>query len=359
MTVSSTSSRVVYNGDGSTTTFPFGFKVQQAADLVVVYTDATGTDFTLSGSQYGATRFGVDAGGTVSYPLSGGAIAPGTTLTIYRQVAVTQPTSISNQGAMWPQVIEAALDRLTCIAQGVSDSISRALVISPTDGGSLAPLPNRTQRANAVLGFDGTGQPAAVTLESAGLIAWATWLAQNFAVQATSAANACAAIGAASLTATSQAFTGAVNFATQAANDSSTLAATTAYADRASATRAVFAAGINFNSANSDNAIAIPLPAGFTRYRIERVTISGASHSLTTATCGLFTAINAGGVAAVAGASAISVGATADATANNMQSLTLASGTTSFAAATLYFRVQTAEGAAATGDVAILYQPLK
>jgi hypothetical protein len=295
MTVSSTSSRVVYDGNGSTTTFPFGFKVQQVADLVVVYTDATGTDFTLSGSQYGATGFGVDAGGTVTYPLSGSPIASGTTLTIYRSVSPTQPTSIDNQGAMWPAVIEKALDRVTMIVQGFIDGVNRSLRITPTDGAALNPLPNATLRANSFLGFDADGQPYAApnpnALPNSNLIA--------------------------------------------------------------------VAPGINFNSANSDNAIAIPLPTGFTRYRVQQVVISGASHSLTTATCGLFTAASGGGVAVVASASAITVSATADATANNLQSLAAASSTTSFRAGTLYFRVQTAEGAAATGDVTIFYQPLK
>ena len=145
MTVSSTSSRVVLPGNGTTTAWPFAFKVQQPADLVVIYTDATGSDIALSTGQYDATGFGVDAGGTVTYPKSGSgnpAIASGTTLTIYRQVAVTQPTSISNQGAMWPQVIEAALDRLTYIGQSVTDAVGRSLVIGPTDGGRLGVLPN-------------------------------------------------------------------------------------------------------------------------------------------------------------------------------------------------------------------------
>ena len=230
MTVSSTSSRVVYNGNGSTTSFPFGFKVQQAADLVVVYTDATGTDFTLSGSQYGAAGFGVDAGGTVTYPLSGGPIATGTTLTIYRKVAVTQPTSISNQGALWPQVIEAALDRLTYIAQNVSDTVSRALVVGPTDGGALSMLPNRTQRAGSVLGFDGAGQPYAAQLV-AGLGAASAWLATNF-FPMSSAAQARGALGAVGA-GDNTAFTGANTFPTAPAGDNSQKAATTAYADRA------------------------------------------------------------------------------------------------------------------------------
>ena len=167
MTVSSTASRVVLSGDGTTTAWPFAFKVQQAADLAVVYSDATGSDIALSAGQYDVTGFGQDAGGTVTYPKSGSgnpAIATGTRLTIYRKVAVTQPTSISNQGAMWPQVIEAALDRLTYIGQAVTDAISRALVIGPTDGGTLAPLPNAATRANAALLFDAEGQPYAGAL---------------------------------------------------------------------------------------------------------------------------------------------------------------------------------------------------
>jgi hypothetical protein len=178
MTVSSTSSRVVYAGNGSTTVFPFAFKVALAADLVVVFTDTSGSDVTLSPSQYDATGFGLDAGGSVTYPLSGGPIATGTGLTIYRNVAVTQPTSISNQGAMWPQVIEAALDRLTYMAQKVADTASRSLTVGPTESAALDLLPNATQRANALLGFDADGQPYAAT--GLGTAAVSTWLAANF-----------------------------------------------------------------------------------------------------------------------------------------------------------------------------------
>ncbi len=201
MTVSSTSSRVVYAGDGTTTAFPFAFKVLQAADLAVVYTDATGTDFTLSPAQYGASGLGLDAGGTVTYPLAGSPIAPATTLTIYRNAAAVQPASLSNQGAMWPQAIEAALDRIVMLCQGVIDTASRALVVSPTDGGTLGALPGRTTRANSVLAFDPDGQPFAATLATTltgGLVGVSNWLVANF-LPATSAAAARGALGAIAL----------------------------------------------------------------------------------------------------------------------------------------------------------------
>jgi hypothetical protein len=234
MTVSSTSSRINYAGNGHSTEFAFAFKVNQPADLAVVYTDATGFDYTLSPSQYTATGFGLDAGGKVTYPLPGGdPIATGTRLTIYRDVAVTQPTSLSNQGAMWPQVIEAALDRLTYIAQKVTDSVSRSLVISPTDSASLNVLPNATQRANAVLAFDSQGQPYAGTLTGS-LVSVATWIADHFLPAATQQA-ACSALDAAYLRG-SNAYTGTNDFtggraqvSTRAADDNGTDAASTAF----------------------------------------------------------------------------------------------------------------------------------
>jgi len=235
MTVSSTSSRVVYAGNGSTTVFPFAFKVSQPADLAVIYTDPTGSDVILLPTQYAASGFGLDAGGSVTYPLPGGGpIAAGTKLTIYRDVAVTQPTSLSNQGAMWPQVIEAALDRLTYVAQKVTDAVSRSLVVSPTDSAALGVLPNATTRANSVLAFDGAGQPYAATLTGS-LVPAATWLVNNFLPAGTSAQNACGALGAAYLpgnngfTGTNDFTAGRARVPTRATGDNGTDAASTAF----------------------------------------------------------------------------------------------------------------------------------
>lgn len=117
--------------------------------------------------------------------------------------------------------------------------------------------------------------------------------------------------------------------------------------------------GVNFNSANTDNAITITLPAGYTRFRANLCLISHASGTLTTATCGLFTAAAAGGVAIVASGSAITVSTASENTANNVQSLSIATATSSFSGvATVYFRVQTAQGSAATGDVTFVLTPL-
>ena len=116
--------------------------------------------------------------------------------------------------------------------------------------------------------------------------------------------------------------------------------------------------GVNFNSANSDNPITITLPTGFTRYRVDSCILSGASGSLSTATCAIYTAASAGGVV-VAGSTIITVTATAESTNNNMQVITPSlANTESYNVAALYFRVLTAEGSAATGNVSLYIRPV-
>lgn len=117
--------------------------------------------------------------------------------------------------------------------------------------------------------------------------------------------------------------------------------------------------GINFNSTNTDYPIPINLPANYTRYRIVQAIISGASANLSSATCGLFTAASAGGVAVVTSGTAVTVTQTLADTNNNMQALTINDqNTMSLSDGTLYFRVQTAAGLSAVATVTIIYQPL-
>ena len=91
-TITSTSTKVVASGNGVTTQFAFTFVGVAAADLVVTYTDASGTSTVLAATAYSValnppasnTVWGI--GGTVTYPLTGSPIATGTKLTIARNV---------------------------------------------------------------------------------------------------------------------------------------------------------------------------------------------------------------------------------------------------------------------------------
>lgn len=116
--------------------------------------------------------------------------------------------------------------------------------------------------------------------------------------------------------------------------------------------------GINFNSANTDNSILITLPIGVSRYVVSSVRINNASASISTATAGVFTAAGGGGVAICANQALTITTASTD-TNNNTMSLTQNNASTqAYNDATLFFRVGTAQGSAATADVIVDITPL-
>lgn len=201
MTVSTTSCRVVLGGNGSTTDFPTGFRVDAAADLIVTYTDADGNDTVITSGQYTTDgHFGsaYPNGPTITYAPGGTPIATGTTLTLERSIAATQPSAFSNQGALWPSAIEGSMDRIVMLLQGFIDQAQRSLRVPATDADDLSELPNATDRADSVLGFDADGQPYAAVFDTSA-VAWAAWVISSFATQATSAANARTALQAVGL----------------------------------------------------------------------------------------------------------------------------------------------------------------
>jgi NADPH:quinone reductase-like Zn-dependent oxidoreductase len=116
---------------------------------------------------------------------------------------------------------------------------------------------------------------------------------------------------------------------------------------------------VNFNQINFDNQILINLPAGYTRWRCDRVLISGASGSISTATAGLFTATGAGGTQIVSSGSAITVVSSSIDTNNNMQSMTITDqNTMALSDTAVYWRNQVAEGSAQTANVSVYYEVL-
>lgn len=116
---------------------------------------------------------------------------------------------------------------------------------------------------------------------------------------------------------------------------------------------------VDFNAGNTDTQIPITLPAGVTRYRVLFAIISGASQTLTTATAGLFTQAAGAGVAVITAATAITVATAAENTNNNSQVMNINNlSTECYNVATLFWRVATAQGVAATGTVTLTIQPL-
>jgi hypothetical protein len=120
----------------------------------------------------------------------------------------------------------------------------------------------------------------------------------------------------------------------------------------------VVAKGVNANLVGDTN-LAILLPPGFNRYRVIRVVAFNPSISLSSAQAALYTAASGGGAAICSPQALSGLTNSTPSTAGNGIDLTLALATAVFhAAATLFFRITTAQGAAATIDVALVFQPL-
>lgn len=196
MSLSTTTNKVIYNGNASATTFSYTFPIPVASYLSVIYTDADGVETTLSSSLYSVTGIGTTTGGTVTYPLTGSPIATGTKLTLLRTVPYTQDTVFSNQGGYYPEVTESRFDRAYMALQQLLELIQRAFVAPVSDGTNPTTMPSSTQRANSgagsFLAFDSLGNPYAAALTA--LSGVSTWIANNL-LPAASASAARTALG--------------------------------------------------------------------------------------------------------------------------------------------------------------------
>ena len=158
MTISTTASRISYNGNGVTTEFSFPYRFLANGDLVVVSVSSAGvetikaivTDYTLTGA-------GDDAGGTVTMLV---APASGTRLVIYRDTEVVQETDYTSGDAFPAESHERALDRLTMILQEKTPGAAgatRAIQIPIGDPGDVnTVLPPSIARLDKFLVFDAT-----------------------------------------------------------------------------------------------------------------------------------------------------------------------------------------------------------
>lgn len=133
MALTTTTNKVIHNGNASATVFAYTFPILSASHLTVIYTDADDVETTLSASQFSVTGIGGRTGGSVTYPLTGSPIATGTKLTIVRTVPYTQTTVLSNQGGYYPEVLEARLDQIYMAMQQLAEIVGRTSTFSISD----------------------------------------------------------------------------------------------------------------------------------------------------------------------------------------------------------------------------------
>jgi hypothetical protein len=126
-----------FNGNGSTTEFPFSFKIFTTEDVEVVFADVDGVETVLElDSDYSVSMNAdqdEDPGGTVTYPISGSALATGEKLSIAGALPYEQETDIPTGGNFNPTVLENALDKLSMQTQQLAEAVSRAAKVPITN----------------------------------------------------------------------------------------------------------------------------------------------------------------------------------------------------------------------------------
>lgn len=165
MTVSSTTDRATFPGNGVAQIFPLPFRFFENSDIQVwLVTNATGalTPQTL-GVHYtlaGANDPEVDGSSTSALTMLAAPTAL-QSLFVQRVIPVTQPTDIINQGRFFPEIHETVFDRLTMLIQQGIGSLGKALRVRPSEPapGFLPPIAERSEK---LLSFDQNGDPIAV-----------------------------------------------------------------------------------------------------------------------------------------------------------------------------------------------------
>lgn len=160
MTISSTTTKNSYSGNGSTTTFAYGFYIPASTDIQVIVRSATGTETVKAegtgSTNYAITNVGNASGGNIVFvtaPISG------ETVVLRRNTSKTQATDYVANDPFPAETHEDALDKLTIIGQDLQEQIDRSLKISRTNTMTSTEFTvGSSDRASKILAFDSSGE---------------------------------------------------------------------------------------------------------------------------------------------------------------------------------------------------------
>ena len=164
MTVSSTTLKNSYSGNGSTTAFAYNFKVFASSELKVFIRASTGAETLRSAgtgsTNYAVTGVGAASGGTVTFVT---APASGETVVLLRDTGLTQNTDYLENDSFPANSHEEALDRLTHIVQELDEEVQRSFKVSKTNAITTPEFTDAASaRASKALGFSSDGNTLAV-----------------------------------------------------------------------------------------------------------------------------------------------------------------------------------------------------
>lgn len=189
--INTSETRIIFNGNGVATDFPYSFKIINDTDVKVMTVDPDGTETVLDSDYY------VDVTASkVVYPGYPPGEEPAESerppvlptswqLVVYRDIPITQEADL---GDRWPfNVIESALDKITMILQNIYDGFKRSLKVgqnAPANIDIVVPI-----EANKALKWNADGTQIVLTVDPADVLPQAQTLLQQTTEQANIATN--------------------------------------------------------------------------------------------------------------------------------------------------------------------------
>ena len=190
MTISTTTIKNSYSGNGSTSVFNYTFKITDEDHIQVIIRSAAGTETTKTKtSHYNVSGVGNSGGGQITFT-SGNIPANTETIILSRSTPQTQGLDLIENDPMPAENLETAFDKVTLIAQELQEQLDRSLKVSKTATITTPEITaDASARAGKLLGFDSTGNALDATIDGTGVATSATAAATS----ATNAANSATA----------------------------------------------------------------------------------------------------------------------------------------------------------------------
>ena len=159
MTISSTTVKNSYSGDGSTTSFNYTFKIFADSDLQVIIRSAAGTETVKTiTTHYTVSGAGNANGGSITFT-SGNIPTSTETVVLRRAVPQTQAIDYIANDPFPAESHEEGLDRATMTTQQIQEELDRAIKLSRTNTMTSTEFTtSASDRANKILAFDSSGE---------------------------------------------------------------------------------------------------------------------------------------------------------------------------------------------------------
>jgi hypothetical protein len=157
MTISSTTVKVSYSGNGSTTVFAYTFKILDDDEIQVIIRTSDGTEtIKTKTTHYTVSGVGSAGGGNITFLT---APVTGQTVVLKRNTTKTQETDYVANDPFPANSHEEALDRVTMIAQEIQEELQRSIKLSKTNTMTSTEFNvGAADRANKILAFDTNGE---------------------------------------------------------------------------------------------------------------------------------------------------------------------------------------------------------